>query len=272
MLRLKFRLIGCGRPHSNLNSTNPSTRTSVFDPFVSFMMSFPYQPLDVEKNETRLVTILAGTFEEELQITLKAVSLDDDPEYEALSYVWGDPSVTKAIKLDGISFQVTENLESALRHLRHPSKDRVFWIDAICINQRDILERNTQVPLMSTIYGNCEGCIAWLGPEGDDTDDFISFFRNFENNRHIHEWPPYSHVAEIFRGKGIRPQAIGQEEALRQKNEDHMKKIWKRCLRRHPQAFEHLYTFMDRPWWQRVWTIQEFVLPEQISFLSGIDS
>jgi hypothetical protein len=59
------------------------------------------------------------------------------PEFEALSYVWGDPLITRQIKLNSQPFRVTENLEAALRRLRHDDRARIMWIDAICINQRN---------------------------------------------------------------------------------------------------------------------------------------
>jgi hypothetical protein len=53
---------------------------------------------------------------------------DDQPErppqYLALSYVWGDATVTKAIKVNDHAFQATTNLESALRTLSKPYADQ----------------------------------------------------------------------------------------------------------------------------------------------------
>lgn len=74
------------------------------------------------------------------------------PGYEALSYEWGSPTGNKyEIQLQGQPFLVRENLWLALQHLRS-SKRRVFWIDAICVNQEDMSERSHQVGLMETIY------------------------------------------------------------------------------------------------------------------------
>jgi Heterokaryon incompatibility protein (HET) len=70
------------------------------------------------------------------------VSLDQDADYSALSYVWGDPLITKTILMDGCKVNVTSNLESALRHLRKHDVDIRIWADALCINQSDVPEKS----------------------------------------------------------------------------------------------------------------------------------
>lgn len=72
--------------------------------------------------------------------------------YEAISYVWGDPTDTVPITVNGHSYKVTVNLHDALRRLRHTARARRLWIDAICINQVDVTERNIQVAMMADIY------------------------------------------------------------------------------------------------------------------------
>jgi hypothetical protein len=72
--------------------------------------------------------------------------------YEALSYIWEDQSQTLDILVSGKHLEVTLNLESALRHLRQTNKPRFLWVDAVCINQKNIEERNAQVLRMNLIY------------------------------------------------------------------------------------------------------------------------
>ena len=55
------------------------------------------------------------------------------PAYDAIPYVWGDPSLTVPILLDEIEYPVTVNLELALRYCRLESNSRVMWADASCI-------------------------------------------------------------------------------------------------------------------------------------------
>lgn len=85
------------------------------------------------------------------------------PSYTALSYVWGTTTKPKLIHCNSIPFYVTQNLYSALIHLRDKSWPTVLWIDAICINQRDNDEKGVQVQRMGDIYRQATRTIAWLG-------------------------------------------------------------------------------------------------------------
>jgi hypothetical protein len=104
-----------------------------------------------------------GAFGDPVEGFLTQVSLDDHPEYEALSYVWGDPNVILPISIHGTEFGVTTSLESALRYLRLKDNPGRLWIDAICINQSDVLERNHQVKNMKLVYQAASAVLAWLG-------------------------------------------------------------------------------------------------------------
>ncbi|KAJ9621331.1 hypothetical protein H2203_007383 [Taxawa tesnikishii (nom. ined.)] len=104
---------------------------------------------------------------------LQRTQIDGHIEYEALSYCWGNPSVTVSVLVNGVSLQVTKNLAAALRALRSNSEARILWIDAICINQDDLAEKNSQVPLMGKIYTNSSRTIVWLGES--DTESRRAF-------------------------------------------------------------------------------------------------
>ncbi|PMD66987.1 uncharacterized protein K444DRAFT_515540 [Hyaloscypha bicolor E] len=100
---------------------------------------------------------------------IRHFSLSNAPPYRALSYAWGpDSSSTKKIFLNGKIVQVRRNLWEALAHIqfacfdfRTREKEDVFaeenstwvWIDALCIDQRNVEERNHQVGVMGRIYG-----------------------------------------------------------------------------------------------------------------------
>ncbi|SMR49464.1 unnamed protein product [Zymoseptoria tritici ST99CH_3D1] len=99
-----------------------------------------------------------------LRATVTTDRLEPRLFYEALSYSWGDPSVTEPLVLDDQHLAVTTNLAAGLRALRLTTERRVLWIDAICINQTDIEEKNRQVLLMREIYTHSSRTIVWLGP------------------------------------------------------------------------------------------------------------
>ena len=112
-----------------------------------------------------------------IRYKLTEVDLDRKPParlmYEALSYVWGHPKGDRPTLCEGHQLLITMNCEEALRELRFRVKTRILWIDAICINQSDIPERNLQVAMMDSVYQQAAGVLVWLGPtEGINRSGF----------------------------------------------------------------------------------------------------
>lgn len=103
--------------------------------------------------------------------------LSQDPEYEALSYMWGSADNLNTIDIEGKEFRIGQNLWQALKQLRHSKVPRLLWIDAICINQDDTAERNHQVNQMSLIYSKAIRVIIWLGLETEHSHQAISFLK-----------------------------------------------------------------------------------------------
>lgn len=108
------------------------------------------------------------------------------PPYEALSYTWGSlPTSPHTLSIaisdcDIATLDITPNLDLALRRLREDipaNKSRLLWIDAVCINQSDLVEKSTQIPKMAMIYNRAEGVSVWLG--GDDAG-FINKLLNLD--------------------------------------------------------------------------------------------
>jgi len=83
--------------------------------------------------------------------------------YDALSYSWGYPEFTHAVKCNGFDFPVTISQLEALERLRYPNNERYVWIDAICIDQFNKLEKNLQIRNMYTIFKKAVNVIVWLG-------------------------------------------------------------------------------------------------------------
>jgi hypothetical protein len=134
------------------------------------MASYPYLPLPTKGNYIRLLCLLPNKDEAApLQCELRNYALQKSGLrthlYEALSYVWGDPRETLPIYVDKNQFHVTVNLHAALSRLRDCSFERVMWVDAICINQKNSEEQGQQVQLMARIYSNAHRVIVWLGEE-----------------------------------------------------------------------------------------------------------
>jgi hypothetical protein len=136
-----------------------------------------HRPLDTTKNEIRLLRVLPGEFFSPILCELFHTSLDNKPPYRTLSYVWGDASVQKPIRVNGIEALVTVNLEQALRRLRahHADEPLTIWVDAVCIDQDNMQEREAQVAIMGLIYSSCLNVCVWLGSFGcEDIPDCLS--------------------------------------------------------------------------------------------------
>jgi hypothetical protein len=123
-----------------------------------------------------------------LLFSLEDVNLEEHPEYEALSYTWGettwyngftyqwntDPPRTYPIEIrDSGLLQITTNLKEFLQYLAESAPSgtsiRKIWADQICINQKDIEERNSQVAMMKRIYQTAWRTLIWLGKQDTDT-------------------------------------------------------------------------------------------------------
>jgi hypothetical protein len=114
---------------------------------------FPYHELDHESRAFRLIRLLPSVdFDAEILCELFESLLDNCPRYDALSYVWGDANITVPIRLHDTTHPVTTNLGLALRYLRLAEEERIIWVDALCINQADNLEKGHQVRQMQSIY------------------------------------------------------------------------------------------------------------------------
>lgn len=100
-------------------------------------------------------------------------SADDMDYYTALSYCWGDAAKSTYIMLDGKRFKVGENLASLLeQEARKPNITSVhpwLWIDAVCLNQGDNVEKSVQVQQMWRVYEYAAAVAIWLGPAGEHT-------------------------------------------------------------------------------------------------------
>jgi hypothetical protein len=121
----------------------------------------------------------ARNLDDPIHCSLEVLSLDGieskNSPYDALSYVWGSPPVrNQEIICDKFTLLVTENCRTALQYLRLPSKIRVLWVDAICIDQSTVLERNHQVQLMGAVYKRARKVLIWIGSGNQEIWKLVS--------------------------------------------------------------------------------------------------
>lgn len=129
------------------------------------MALYEKYPLNHGRRQIRLLILHPGEWDERISCDFRVMSLDQRPAYSALSYVWGVDAANIPVTVGQHQMLIRKNLFSALRRLRAhaESEEAVLWVDALCINQASIEERNFQVALMGNIYSNCTSVMIWLG-------------------------------------------------------------------------------------------------------------
>ena len=139
------------------------------------MEIFTYQTLEDSSLNFRLFILKplenASTPAIPLHGEMIHIKLEDEekPQYETVSYFWGNPARCSLIIVDEKALRVPENTERTLRKLANTDRQRVLWIDAVCINQDDVEERSCQVAIMSIIYESSTGNMIDLG-DADSMD------------------------------------------------------------------------------------------------------
>lgn len=88
----------------------------------------------------RILTLNPGRWDDRLVGSLEFADLNHDPDFEAISYTWGDPLRCREMLVDGKVFPLTKSLRDTLRAVRHVKRPRRVWVDQICINQRSTEE------------------------------------------------------------------------------------------------------------------------------------
>ncbi|KAL2757799.1 hypothetical protein ACRALDRAFT_1079888 [Sodiomyces alcalophilus JCM 7366] len=215
------------------------------------MMSFTYTALPGGRH-FRLLKIHPGSPSDSLDCELFTSNLDNAPPYTALSYVWGDPTETADVTCSGHACRVTRSLADGLRRIRKPDQLQFAWADAICINQKDTVEKGQQVDLMGAIYDTARDVLVWLGP--DPTDSAHEAFRclravndklytgtDVESFQPTKDEMPYDTF--LLNGEQVQTFAGAQRSVLGFVLGDR----GKHCVGR----------LFGLPWFSRVWVLQE---------------
>ena len=197
-----------------------------------------YTELNTDKNLIRLMHLNPATSPEDaIRCSFSVVSLDDELQYEALSYVWGEMSDNQEIGIGERQFSVTANLFCALKHLRPQERTRVLWVDALCINQLNLQERAHQVSRMDQIYGRASQVVVWLGNGWHGSDMAMDFLNSLGKNAALHLNPALEPSIVIG---GLKLDSM--------------------------ELRGNLIRLFNLPWWKRTWTVQEFVLADKLVF------
>ncbi|KAH7248470.1 heterokaryon incompatibility protein-domain-containing protein [Fusarium solani] len=132
-------------------------------------LSIDYNPFE-SSTEIRIFVLQRGSGTEPIQCTLCHIPRSQG-RYHALSYEWGEESEDEPIiTVNNGPVRIRRNLYEALKDVRESSRDLQLWVDAICINQASLKEKNQQVAKMGEIFGGAAMVLAWLGTAKDDSD------------------------------------------------------------------------------------------------------
>jgi hypothetical protein len=196
-------------------------------------MDVIYDPLPQGKY-IRLLEVWVDSRSHELAGKFKLISLDDcTHNYTAISYAWENPAPVSRIRFpDGRSLSLSQTLSGLFDSLRKRHDAFIVWIDALCINQKDLDERASQVRLMGKVYSSAEQVLLWLGASTQETKDA---FRFIESKQTL-SWPEDWDKEKDF--SGLSP----------------------------------LFSLLERPWFQRVWVIQEVTLSDNVLIACGEDT
>ncbi len=195
------------------------------------MEPYQYQPIR-KANTVRMLTLSAGLPGDPLSGFLTEFNMDDAAHeaYEPLSYVWGSPDFDLTFICDGKRLAITTSLDHGLRRIRMPNRDRCVWVDQICINQQDTVERGSQVQFMNAIYKHANSVLVWLGPDtGHKADAAFSFVRSLSDT-------------------------LNDADRYAQFKADHTSEM---LTQRREEDWTSVKVLTQLPWFERVWIIQE---------------
>ncbi|KIW62019.1 hypothetical protein PV05_02072 [Exophiala xenobiotica] len=224
-----------------------------------------YSPLDTSRHEIRLLQFTSPSLDAALtECSLGTVSLDDAPAFVALSYVCGDPAITEDILVNGVIHPVYTNLVDGLHHVRRlwtdicseEFPDRApqtlrLWVDAICINQQDVGERNEQVLLMKSVYSEAALILSWLGVPETHNAAALEIFRL------LMEIQEHSRQGEFATLEWMQryPELCTIDDTGFADN-----RLW-----------NSLFWFWALPYWRRTWILQEVTRGRRVVVLFGLD-
>lgn len=185
-------------------------------------LTFVYPPLNYSTNQIRLLK-LENITDDDIKCTLQSYDKLDRPSFTALSYTWEPRFPLREILVNGATMFIGDNLWQFLRTMGDEA-GAYLWIDQLCIDQENTLEKNHQVGIMATIYNEAARTIIWLGVEADASNVAMAYMRHC-----------------VF--------PSSEEPTFREPD------------RNESQAVEALF---KRRYWTRLWTLQEIMYSRHI--------
>jgi hypothetical protein len=224
--------------------------------------SVPYPRLNSPAEQIRLVEIQESDVSTEIvTIAIKVWDLNVVPPYRCVSYTWGK-HVFEDIIIDKQRCRVRRNCYYALWQIREQHFPGPIWIDSLCIDQENLSEKAVQIQLMATIYTHASLLFACVGAHADLTEVLIETVQQKKSAEFAALYSPLSENEQ-------------EMEAGMELSEMQLWDVWLEGL--DEQSLNSLRTalknFVSRPYWSRVWVVQEIALSEgKILILCGTDA
>jgi hypothetical protein len=194
---------------------------------------YQYKQLGSKRSIRVLTLNPASSLDAPLECTLSEASLDNPPDYLALSYAWDSFEGTASVVCDGSRLEVTKNCARALQRIRKQTETRTLWVDAICIDQGTttaaLAERTQQILIMGEVYKRAQFVVVWVGSHDRYSESVCQFLESVGS--------------PLLSGK------TAERVALRQAG------TWVVFLDKWGEFFR-------RSWFTRMWPIQEVTLPD----------
>lgn len=187
--------------------------------------------------------------------------------YEALSYTWGTSEEPLSIQVNGTEVPVTRNLHVALQHLRGETSEVVLWVDALCINQKDDAEKNEQVNMMEEIYAYAKSTRVWLGPADDTSDEIMVQLARI--GKTVIDRGAFDLFIRMTTLSIKDPPGAAQAEDQATKRVEAMLDRSLAQLEDSRRLLTGFCNLLSRPYWSRVWILQEIVVSRNVEVYCG---
>lgn len=196
----------------------------------------------------RLLTIKAHDDAPHIRCTLSVHYVVAAPAYAAISYMWGAPDAPRMIVVNGLRVSVRENCWYALSQMSFHGLHAYYWLDALCINQDDLKKKSAQVAMMGSIYERANRVVACVGAHADDSQYLVDRISKLDQS-------------DLFMARSIPGAAAVARHVTR-----HIEETLDAQYRRFTTALWH---FCQRPYWNRLWIVQELFLGAQVMLVCG---
>lgn len=219
-----------------------------------------WEPLESPQEQLRLLYLLPGAQDEPINGELYTFYRETAPAYTAMSYSWGNAGDNEPLSINGITLSLRRSCHYVLWQARAHVGGSFIWIDSICIDQENLQEKGHQVRIMGSIYASADLVLVCIGPGTEDIDTITALAPELEScvldpqdiTRHImkksgtgaqgHETPTTRFMQRASSSGGI---------------------VFSKCFK---QACQH---FAGRPYWERLWVVQELMLSQEKVVLCG---